>query len=91
MTGWRSKMLGYLFIYFLGFATAIYVAVPGSKDLAEDRTGTESPASFAERLIKSDDFAVRFREGMDRCAEIGREASDRLGELLKQEYRQQHP
>jgi hypothetical protein len=88
MRGWRTKLVTLLFVYFAGFATAIYSLVPGSRDLAEGRGKPESPETFAASVLKSDDFAQRFREGMDKCIKLGRQASGRLAEVLKKELSQ---
>ena len=88
MRGWRSKLLRFLVVYFVGFASAIYALVPGSGDLAEAQGRTDSRKGFATSILKSDDFAWSFRSGMDKWLDFGRDASSKVADALKQKYRQ---
>jgi len=84
MRGWRSKLLFVLIVYFAGFASAIYALVPGSEDLAEGRGREKSPKRFAASVLKSDDFARRFRAGMDKWLDFGRDAAGRAADAFKE-------
>ena len=86
MRGWRSKLLSVLFVYFCGFATAIYALVPGSKDLAEEQGRAKPAKDSATSILKSDDVAHQFRAGMDKCVNFGRAASRKVTEILKEKY-----
>jgi hypothetical protein len=85
MLGWRRKIVKFLVIYFAGFATAIYAIVPGSADNQQDVSAAGSN-SFIASFLKSDDFAISFREQIDRTFELGKIATCKLGDLLRQEY-----
>lgn len=86
MKCWRSKLLFILIVYFAGFATGVYVLVPGSYDLAEEQGRPNPPKSLTDSILKSDDFGQRFRTGMDKCVDFGRDASSKVGELLRKKY-----
>jgi len=86
MRDWRSRLIGVLFVYFCGFATAIYALVPGSQDLAEEQGLATEPKESAVSILKSDDFAHQFRAGMDKCVSFGRTASIKAAELLRKKY-----
>jgi len=85
--GWRKKLMVFLIVYFAGFATAIYMLVPGSANLAEAQ-GRSSPKSkgFATSVLKSDDFARWFRVKMDRCLDLGCDASKRIADSLNEKF-----
>jgi hypothetical protein len=72
MLGWRRKIVKFLVIYFAGFATAIYAIVPGSADNQQDLSAGGSNGSFIASFLKSDDFAISFREQIDRSFELGK-------------------
>jgi hypothetical protein len=84
MLGWRRKIVKSLVIYFAGFATAIYAFVPGSADQTQGWFAAEKDKSLVTSFLKSDDFAISFREQIDRSIELGKVATFKLGDLLKE-------
>ena len=86
MLGWRRKIVKILVIYFAGFATAIYAIVPVSADNQQDLSAGGNNSSFVGSFLKSDDFAISFREQIDRSFEIGKIVTCKLGDLLRQKY-----
>jgi len=86
MLGWRGKIVKVLVIYFAGFATAIYAVVPGSADQIQGLFAAEKSKSLATSFLKSDDFAISFREQIDRSIELGKVVTFKLGDLLKDKY-----
>jgi len=86
MRGWRNKLLVLLFVYSAGFATAIYALVPGSYDLAEEQGRPTAPKSFVVSFLKSDDFAHRFRVAMDKCLDLGQDASRKAADIFAEKF-----
>ena len=93
MQSWRTKLLFVLIVYFMGFATAIYVVVPGSRDLAEVQGRENAPrgvrrftASILKEAPGSSKLALSFRAGIDKCLDFGRDAGSRVNGLLKKEF-----
>ncbi len=86
MVGLRRKIVKVLVIYFAGFATAIYAIVPGSADVKQGLFAADTSKDFTASFLKSDDFAVSFREQMDRSFKLGKVVTCKLGDLLRERY-----
>lgn len=80
--GWRNKLLVVLFVYFAGFATAIYALAPASTKAAAGQTEPNQPKSFPHSLLQSNNFALAFNSGMRTCINAGFSAAD----YLKQKF-----
>jgi hypothetical protein len=70
----------------MGFATAIYALAPGSADKTKGLFAAEKSKTLATSFLKSDDFAISFREQIDRSLGFGKVATCKLGEVLKEKY-----
>jgi hypothetical protein len=80
MSGWRSKFLFLLIVYFAGFATAIYILAPApGNQVSQCAEKTLSSSAF-----KSDEFVQSFNGGMHKCLDFGKDAAWRVGKYLKQ-------
>ena len=86
MGGWRMKFVFLLIVYFAGFATAIYVVVPASADKTSQPSAVK--AAGAAVGFKSEEFARSFRDGMDKCFIIGKEAAVTAAKFLQQKYKE---
>jgi len=80
MSGWRTKFLFLLIVYFAGFATAIYVMAPAP----ENQVSKGAQKTFASSTFKSDEFVKSFNGGMHKCLDLGKDAALRVGKYLKQ-------
>jgi hypothetical protein len=80
MSGWRTKFLFLLIVYFAGFATAIYVLAPAPQNhVSQGAQKTLSSSAF-----KSDEFTKSFNSGMHKCLDFGKDVACRVGKYLKQ-------
>ncbi len=77
--GWKGKLIGLLFVYFAGFATAIYCLAPVPEDQAREYGRKEFPYSVA----KSDQFAKSFNVGLRKWLDFTRDAAARTTEYVK--------
>jgi hypothetical protein len=84
MRGWRTKLVFLLIVYFAGFATAIYCLAPAP----EGRYLEDGEMGFGYSILKSDEFARSFNEGMHKCIDFGRTAARGAGELIRAKYEQ---
>lgn len=82
--GWRHKLIFLLVVYFAGFATAVYCLAPAPQN-ADNRTDYNS---FAHSVLKSDEFATTFNEGLHKFIDFGKSAALRTADFIKQEYDQ---
>jgi hypothetical protein len=80
--GWRHKLIFLLVVYFAGFATAVYCLAPGPQD-----TGNQSSKKgFAHSVLKSDEFATAFNEGLHKFIDFHKSAALRTADFIKEEY-----
>jgi len=82
MTGWRSKFVFLLIVYFAGFATAIYILAP----VPENQASQFREKSFTYSALKSDEFAQSFNTGMHKCLDFGKDVACSVGRFIKQKY-----
>jgi hypothetical protein len=80
--GWRNKLIFLLVIYFSGFATAIYCIAP----VPDNSARRTSENSFAHTVLKSDEFATDFNEGLHKIINFSKSAALRTADFIKQEY-----
>lgn len=80
MRGWRKKLVFSLIIFFAGFATGVYCAVP----VPEDSVGMNGQRSFPESALKSDQFARSFNARMHACLGVAKDTSWRVTRFVKQ-------
>ncbi len=80
MRGWRIKLIFLLIVYFAGFATAIYTLAPAPENSAASR----AEKGFLDSVLKTDDFAKSFNNGMHKCIAAGKDAATRMAKFLKQ-------
>ena len=90
MSGFRSKFIVLLIVYFAGFATAIYTLAPVPEGT---NTSANGERTFAFSSLKSDQFAQRFNVELHRCVDFVREKGIEAGEYIKEkiaEYREKN-
>ena len=82
--GWRTRFISLLIVYFAGFATAIYMLVPGTE--SEERAAVYKHSDKALNLseFKSEEFAKSFKSGMDKCLDFSRDTAIRAGSFIKE-------
>ena len=85
MTGWRSRILLALIIYFGGFASAIYALAPGAKKSRSVETVAQSFDNEyeLEAGTRSEAFAHAFNSVMHRCISFAEEKSVELSGLIR--------
>ena len=86
VSGWRSKFIFLLIVYFAGFATAIYTLAPApgnnSKPFA---LGTLLPSRSQEgKSMTREEFVASFNAGMHKCIDMGKSAAMHTGKLIKE-------
>ena len=82
MGGWRIKFIFLLIVYFAGFATAVYCLSPVS-----ERAGLEdNERSFVYSILKSDEFAQSFNDGIHKCIDFSKTAANSAGKLIRDSY-----
>ena len=79
-TGWRTKFVFVLMVYFAGFATAIYCLAPPPEKGADQARQTAG----ARPVIKSDEFARSVNSGMHKCIDFGKEAAIEAARLIRE-------
>ncbi len=80
MRGFRSNFILLLIVYFAGFATAIYTLAP----VPDSEALNQSEHSFAQSVLKSDEFAQNFNVQLHRCVEFIKEKGCEAGEFIKE-------
>lgn len=89
MSGWRSKLIFLLIIYFAGFATAIYTLAPAPKTGRQLALGSLVPARSgqAEQFDK-EQFVESFNAGMHKCIDFGKEAAMRVAKYIREKSKE---
>jgi hypothetical protein len=91
LSGWRSKLIFLLIVYFAGFATAIYTLAP-----APESNGQATLGGFIARhssddsRITSNELVESFNAGMHKCVDFGKEAALRTAKFIKEKYEEMH-
>ena len=87
LSGWRSKFILLLIIYFAGFATAIYTLAPTPESDGKATLGGFIRHSEDNSRITSKEFVESFNAGMHKCVDFGKEAACRTAKFLKEKIK----
>lgn len=89
VSGWRSKFIFLLIVYFAGFATAIYTLAPAPKNSKQLALGSLVPARSGqtERFDK-EQFIESFNAGMHKCIDFGKEAALRVAKYIREKAKE---
>ncbi|OHB78175.1 MAG: hypothetical protein A2Z25_13675 [Planctomycetes bacterium RBG_16_55_9] len=89
MSGWRSKLIFLLIVYFAGFATAIYTLAPTPQsDQQATLSGFAAHPSDKGSRLTSAEFVESFNAGMHKCVDFGKEAALRMAKFLKEKIKE---
>jgi hypothetical protein len=77
VSGWRSKFIFLLIVYFSGFATAIYT-------LAPEPGKNSKPFALGSLLPSASQKGTSFNTGMHKCIDLGKVAAQHTGKLIKE-------
>lgn len=90
VSGWRSKLIFLLIIYFAGFATAIYTLAPTPENNRQTTLrGFVRPSEDNSRVTRQE-FVESFNAGMHKSVVFGKEAACRTAKFLKEKYKEMH-
>ena len=78
--GWRTKFVFMLIVYFAGFATAIYCLAPAP----EQASGKSGSRTFADKALKSDEFARSLNSGMHKAIDFSKEVATHAAEMIRE-------
>jgi len=85
VSGWRSKLIFLLIVYFAGFATAIYTLAPAPGNKKPFTLGTLLPSHSQQgKTITREEFVESFNAGMHKCIDLGKAAALHTGKLIKE-------
>lgn len=86
VSGWRSKFIFLLIVYFAGFATAIYTLAPEpGKNGKPFALGSLLPsASQKGKSMTREEFVVSFNAGMHKAVDMGKAAAIQTGKMIKE-------
>ncbi|HUV64485.1 MAG TPA: hypothetical protein VMW24_11350 [Sedimentisphaerales bacterium] len=89
MSGWRSKLIFLLIVYFGGFATAIYMLAPAPKNAKPLALGSLLPSRTgqAER-ITSEEFVESFNTGMHKAFAFGKVAALHTAKFIREKLKE---
>lgn len=89
MSGWRSKFIFLLIVYFAGFATAIYTLAPAPKNGKQLSLGSLVPtrSGQAEQFDK-EQFVESFNAGMHKCVDFGKDAALQVAKYLREKAKE---
>jgi len=79
---YRTKFVFLLFVYFTGFATAVYCLAPVPADAGQN----QQEKSFVSSIVKSDEFALSFNEQMHKCLNFTKDMALSAGKFIKQRF-----
>ena len=82
--GWRTRFISLLIVYFAGFATAIYMLVPGSESEERAAVYERSDKTLDLPEFKSEEFAKSFKTSMDKCLHFSKDTAIRAGNFIKE-------
>jgi hypothetical protein len=89
VSGWRSKLVFLLIVYFAGFATAIYTLAPAPANSKQFALGAlVSPGSGHGEQLTSEQFVESFNAGMHKCIDFGKAAALRTGKLIRKKLKE---
>lgn len=78
--GWRTKFVFLLIVYAAGFLTAIYCLAPAP----QRSSGRGAQQGRIAKALKSDDFAKSVNSGMHKAIDLGKEATQRAAQLIRE-------
>jgi len=85
VSGWRSKFIFLLIVYFAGFATAIYMLAPAPKDGKPLALGSLLPARTGQtQRMTSEEFVESFNTGMHKAVAFGKVAALHTAKFIKE-------
>ena len=85
VSGWRSKFIFLLIVYFSGFATAIYTLAPAPGNSKPFALGSLLPSRSQQgKPITREEFVESFNAGMHKCLDLGKAAAMHTGKLIKE-------
>jgi hypothetical protein len=89
VSGWRSKFIFLLIVYFAGFATAIYTLAPAPENTKPFSLGALiGPRSGQTERLTSEEFVESFNAGMHKCVEFGKAAALHAAKLIKEKMKE---
>jgi hypothetical protein len=89
VSGWRSKLIFLLIVYFAGFATAIYILAPAPKNTKPLALGALLPARSGQaEHLTSEEFVESFNTGMHKCIEFGKAAALQAARFIREKTKE---
>ncbi len=89
MSGWRSKFIFLLIVYFAGFATAIYILAPAPKDGKPLALGSLLPSRTGQtERITSEEFVESFNTGMHKAVALGKVAALHTAQFIREKLKE---
>ena len=89
MSGWRSKLIFLLIVYFAGFATAIYTLAPTPENAKPLALGSLLPSRPGQaKSITKEEFVESFNTGMHKALAFGKVAAVHAGEFMKEKLKE---
>jgi hypothetical protein len=83
--GFRSRFIFTFVVYFLGFASAIYVLAPPPEGQDYQYSATDG----SDFNFDSQEFVKSFNSGMHKCVDFGKEATLRTVHYIREKIREQ--
>jgi len=88
LSGFRSKLIFLLIVYFAGFSTAIYTLAPAPEYKGQPTLcGYIAAHSDNGARITRHEVVESFNTGMHKCVDFGKEAALRTARFLKDKFR----
>lgn len=89
MSGWRSKLIFLLIVYFAGFATAIYTLAPAPGNKKQFTLGALVPSRSGQaKRMTSEQFVESFNAGMHKAIDFGKAAALHTSKLIKEKLKE---
>lgn len=89
MSGWRSKLIFLLIVYFAGFATAIYTLAPTPENAKPFDLGSLLPSRTGQaKSINKEEFVESFNTGMHKAIAFGKVAAVHAGEFMREKLKE---
>ncbi|UCC98349.1 MAG: hypothetical protein JSW66_00360 [Phycisphaerales bacterium] len=89
MSGWRSKFIFLLIVYFAGFATAIYTLAPAPKNGKQLSLGSLVPTRSGQaEPFDKEEFVESFNTGMHKCIDFGKAAALQTAKFIREKFKE---
>lgn len=89
MSGWRSKLIFLLIVYFAGFATAIYTLAPAPENVKPLALGSLLPSRTGQaKSITKEEFVESFNTGMHKAIAFGKVAAVHTAKFMKDKLKE---